>query len=100
METTVEYTGDRMYVTSDYQNVIRKIRKLKEQHPDEVKIDYEPEKNDGCICAWLPTKWLRIAPPPKRELTDEQKQELNRRLSLAREKQKALKECAGNTEIL
>jgi len=42
METTVAYTGDRMYVTSDYQNVIRKIRKLKEQHPDEVKIDYEP----------------------------------------------------------
>lgn len=88
METTVAYTGDRMYVTSDYQNVIRKIRKLKEQHPDEVKIDYEPEKNDGCICAWLPTKWLRIAPPPKRELTDEQRKAASERMRALAQKQK------------
>lgn len=88
METTVEYTGDRMYVTSDYQNVIRKIRKLKEQHPDEVKIDFEPEKNDGCICAWLPTKWLKIGPPRTVTMTDEQKEASRQRLALMREKQR------------
>ena len=88
METTVEYTDKVMYVSSDFPNIIRKIKKYREQYPDEVEITQEPEHNDGCICAKLPTKWLKISPPIKREMTDEQRKAAAERMRAFAQKQK------------
>ena len=85
METCINYCSDECaYVSSDERRWVNRIRKLNDEHPEEVRIIREPENNDGCIYATVPIKWVRIAPPPKRELTDEQRDELRERLALAR----------------
>lgn len=85
METCINYCADGCaYVSSDERRWVNRIRKLKDEHPEEVRIIREPENNDGCIYATVPVKWVRIAPPPKRVLTDEQRDELRERLALAR----------------
>lgn len=80
METCFNYCGDKGFFSSDERKFVNKVRKLKEQYPDKVRIIAEPEDNDGCIYAELPREWLRIAPPVKRVLTDEQKQKCAERL--------------------
>lgn len=87
METCCEYTDKTLFVSSDHQKWINKIRKLADQYPDDVEIKNRPEENDGCICATMPSDWLRISPPRKVEMSEEQKAELAERLRLAREKQ-------------
>ena len=87
IETCCEYTDKTLFVSSDHQKWINKIRKLADQYPDDVTIKNRPEENDGCICATMPSDWLRISPPRKVEMTEEQKTELAERLRLAREKQ-------------
>ena len=73
-ETCVTYCDkDMAFFSSDERKWITKIRKLKEQYPEEVSIDQEPEKNNGCICAKIPQGWVRIAPKAKRIFTEEQK---------------------------
>ena len=49
---------------------INKIKKLKEEHPDDIKIIAENE--DGSICAKLPMKYLKISAP--RKVSEEQRQ--------------------------
>lgn len=88
METCCEYTDKTLFVSSDHQKWINRIRKLSEQYPDDVTIKNRPEENDGCICATMPSEWLRISPPRKVDLSEEQKAELSERLRMAREKQK------------
>lgn len=88
IETCCEYTDKTLFVSSDHQKWINKIKKLAEQYPDDVEIKNRPEENDGCICATMPSDWLRISPPRRVEMTEEQKAELAERLRLAREKQK------------
>ena len=85
METCLDYTTrECAYFSSDEQKFIRKIRKLKEKYPDEVRIIKEPEDNDGCIYCMIPIQWFTIKPPMKRVLTDEQKQEIADRLKASR----------------
>lgn len=88
METCCEYTDKTLFVSSDHQKWINRIRKLSEQYPNDVTIKNRPEENDGCICATMPSEWLRISPPRKVDLSEEQKAELSERLRMAREKQK------------
>ena len=81
METCFNYTDrDRGYFSSDERRHINKVLKLKEKHPDDVRIIKMPEENDGCIYAELPSCWLKISPPVKRELTEEERQEIADRL--------------------
>lgn len=81
METCFNYTEkEHGYFSSDERKFISKIRKLKEQYPDEVRIIAEPEENDGCIYAELPTAWFTIRVPRKIDLTDEQRQILSERM--------------------
>ena len=81
METSFNCTDrDKGYISSDERKHINKIRKLNEQHPDEVRIIREPEQNDGCIYAEIPVSWFSIRPPVKRVLTDEQRQEMSDRM--------------------
>ena len=87
METCCEYTDKTLFVSSDHQKWINKIRKLAEQYPDDVTIKNRPEENDGCICATMPSDWLRISPHRKVEMTEERKAELAERLKAYRKNQ-------------
>lgn len=87
METCCEYTDKTLFVSSDHQKWINRIRKLAEAYPRDVTIENKPEDNDGCICATMPAEWLRISPPRKVDMTDERKAELAERLKMMREKQ-------------
>ena len=81
METCFNYTEkEHGYFSSDERKWIGRVRRLAEKYPDQVLIIAEPENNDGCIYCELPTSWLRIQPPAKRNLTDEQREELSVRM--------------------
>ena len=85
METCFNYTDREIaYFSSDERRFINKVRRLKEQYPDQVRIIAEPEENDGCIYAEMPTEWFTIRVPKKINLTDEQKQILSERLKRVR----------------
>ena len=84
METCFNYCGEQGYFCSDERKWVTKVRKLKERFPDEVRIIAEPEDNDGCIYAELPTEWLRVQPPKKMNYTDEQKRRMVERLNRGR----------------
>ena len=73
METCCNYTSKEMFVSTDERWLINRIFRLAENKPGEVEILHHPQDNDGCLCCKLPSNWLKITPPAKRELTDEQK---------------------------
>lgn len=68
-------------VTFNRQKFANRIRKLKEQYPDQVKIIADGPSNGGYCYAHIPSDWVRIGPPPKRELTEEQRQEYRDRFA-------------------
>ena len=68
METCCEYLDDKvMWVSSDQQKIINRVRKLAELYPDSVTIKRQPEQNDGCIYATMPAEWLKLNPPRKEQ---------------------------------
>ena len=77
-------------VTFTNQKHINRMKKLYEERGDEFK--YFKENSDGSVCAKVPLKWIKInagALPgtgKKREMTDEQKEELRKRLAEGRAK--------------
>ena len=89
METSIAYTDyEKAVISSDEQKWHRRIRNLKEEYPDLVRIKNEPETNDGNMVAEIPTKWVRvkgIGPRRKVNMTDEQKNEAAERLRKYRE---------------
>lgn len=81
METCFNYCDLAAgFFSSDERKWINKVRKLKEEHPNEVEIIKQPEDNDGCIYAKLPTAWFKLRPPVKRDFTEEQLQEMRERM--------------------
>lgn len=79
METCANYMDDRMFVSSDERKFINKIRQLAKEYPMDVTIIAQPETNDGCIYAKMPSKWFSIKPPTKRNFTDEQREAMSER---------------------
>ena len=85
METCFNYVDkENGFFSSDERKYITKVRKLKEKYPDQVRIIREPEDNDGCIYAEMPTAWFTIHVPKKMDLTEEQRQILRDRLNRSR----------------
>ncbi len=80
METCCEYTDSVMWVSTDERRMITRMMKLIAEHPDETEIIKRPEENDGCLCCKVPSTWLKIAPPVKREMSDEQKAAASQRM--------------------
>lgn len=81
METCFNYVDkEKGFFSSDERRFITKIRKLQAKYPEQVRIIKEPEDNDGCIYAELPTAWFTIRVPKKMNLTDEKRQELSERM--------------------
>ena len=86
METCFNYcSADKAFFSSDERRWINRVRKLAQEHPEQVRIIAEPEQNDGCIYCELPIRCLRVVFPTKPELTEEQKQEGAERLRMYRE---------------
>lgn len=96
-ETSCTYSnGSALYFSSDERRWINKIHKLKEEYPDQVAILAEPETNDGCVYCSVPADWLKLKPPVKRTMTEEQKAAARERMMKAREN---LAQMQGVVEI-
>lgn len=80
-ENCIEWlTGQNMIVLSlTQERMINKVRKLKQKFPDEVKIK---TNKDGSICAKMPLSYLKLNHTERepKELTDEEKKEIRKRL--------------------
>lgn len=85
-ETCIDTTNEVDYATvcSSEQKWINKIKKLHEEHPNEVQILYSPEDNQGVVVAHVPKTWMKLSPPRQVNYTDEQKAAMAERLAVAR----------------
>ena len=87
-ETVFECSGDFPHatITSNEQKWVNKLKKLKEQRPDEVQIICLPEDNGGYVLAHVPKTWMKLSPPRAVNYTEEQKEALRERMANARNK--------------
>lgn len=78
-ENNVEFLTGQRKVTFTFtaRKFINKMKKYKESHPDDIDFI---ENSDGSIWGHVPLKWLKISPPRKVELTEEQKAERSARM--------------------
>ena len=85
-ENVIEFLNNQHTITVSFcmQKWINKIKKLKELHPDDVKI--LAENDDGSICAKLPIKYLKISAPKR--VSEEQRQSASERFKKMRENNK------------
>ena len=58
------------------------LAKLAEQHPDEVEC--VAVNRVGSVMYHVPASWLRLRPPAKRNMTEEEKQVLRDRINAIR----------------
>lgn len=85
METALNYLDDKiMYISTDEPKWKNRLLKLAAERPDEITITNRPEDNDGCLCCKCPAQWLKIAPPARRDLSDEERAAIGERLKSAR----------------
>ncbi len=79
-ENALEFMVGDIYCTGSFtsQRHINRIKKLHERY--EKDFCYLVENRDGSVCAKFPLSWLRIVPPTRREMTEEQKEDLRQRL--------------------
>lgn len=83
-ETDLDHIGGNDYwgVSTGEQKWRNRLAKLHEQYPDEVKL--MAANKDGSVFYHIPKDWVKISPPIKRNLTEEQKAELRDRMMNAR----------------
>ena len=82
-ENVIEFLTNQQTITFTFsaRKWVNKIKKLSQDHPDEV---HYIENKDGSICGHIPYKYLKISPPRKIELTDEQRAVMADRLVRSR----------------
>ena len=85
METAFEHLDGRhtWTVSTDERTWKNKLEKLAEKYPEDVELI--AKNKDGSVLYHIPVKWLKVRPPVKRDLTDEQRAELAERIKNARE---------------
>ena len=86
-ENAIEWLDldEQVMVTLHGGKLKNRVLKLAKEYPDEVTIKVHPENNHGYLVAHLPKKWVKITPPVKRELSEEQKAVLRERIAHARD---------------
>jgi hypothetical protein len=74
-ENVIEWiNGDKeAAITASQKKVINKLRKLHEENPEEVVLI---TNQDGSVFAKVPTDWIKIKKPTRRELTEEERLEM------------------------
>lgn len=82
IEVGINYTDrdEHAFFSANEKRHVKNILRLAEQYPDEVTVKIMPEKNGGHILAWIPKRWIRISPPRKLDLTDEQRAAISDRM--------------------
>lgn len=83
-EVSVEFIKGEKYLTwySDDFAIIRHIKKLQNEHPDDVVVVVEDESS---IVVHVPVNWFREPKPKaKREMTEEQRLAAAERLAKGR----------------
>lgn len=81
METCLEYTAKTMWISTAEKWLITRIMRLRDVHPEEVEIVKTPQGNDGCcLYCKVPSKWLKVSPPKRVNMTDEQRKAVGERL--------------------
>lgn len=89
METIITYNeAEQTASVFTYNTALRnKLSRLAEEYPDECKL--EKTAWDGKVVDYtVPKRWVKVSPPRKVNMTDEQKQALAERLQNAREQNK------------
>jgi hypothetical protein len=86
-ETSVEYLACDQHATfySSEAKWIRKMHELQSEYPEEVTITHQSQ---DYILVHIPKTWLKIKPPRKMTLTDDQRQAAAQRLYEARKAKK------------
>jgi hypothetical protein len=84
-ETVFEHLdGNKTFtVSTDERTWKNRLVKLAEQHPDDVEC--VAVNRDGSVMYHVPASWVRLRPPVKRNLTDEQRAALADRIKSVRE---------------
>lgn len=85
VETGFDYYGDdeKAWFSSSEKKWIKKVNGLMKKFPGEVEVIRSPEENDGCLYARLPKSWLRISPPRKIEISDEERERRRAQAAIA-----------------
>jgi hypothetical protein len=83
-ETNIEWiAGEKIGVLSSAEpKYIKLMHDLKEKFPKEVDIAHT--NPDGSVFVKLPVKWIKIAPPAKRNLSSEERQKRRDRINAFR----------------
>lgn len=83
-ENVIEWINgqDTIAVTLSQGRYISKVKKLAQQHPNQVKI--LSENDDGSIFAHLPLRALKLNLSAKRELSEEERKKIGVRLHSGR----------------
>lgn len=62
-----------------------RLQKLTAERPDECRLDPDQRLTENGAAAFIvPKRWVKVAPPRTRNLTDEQKAEIVARFAAAR----------------
>ena len=89
-ETSIEYLScnDHATLYSSETKWIRKIKQLKLEYPNDITIKNEDSES---IVVHIPKSWLKVTPPRKMTLTDEQREAAKERMLTARKNKKVRK---------
>ena len=91
-ETTINVfpknVSDRALVFTCIPNMVKRIKKLRDDYPDDVVLT----EGDGFVDASIPRGWVKIQPKRKCTLTEEQKRANAERLAALREAKKEAKQ--------
>ena len=89
-ETSIEYLScnDHATLYSSEAKWMRKIKQLQSDYPDSVQIMNETSES---MVVHIPKSWLKVTPPRKMTLTDEQRAAASDRMTKARQKKGANK---------
>lgn len=83
-ETVFEHLDgkDTWTVSTDERTWKNRLAKLAEQNPAEVEC--VAQNKDGSVMYHVPARWVKLSPPRKVNMTDEQRAALAERLKSAR----------------
>lgn len=83
-ELSINYLSEdgHAVISTDERKWVNRIYKLAEEHPDEVEIT--TVFKDGFVTAHIPKSWIKVKPPAKRSLTEEQREAYVERMRMAR----------------
>ena len=86
-ENNIEFLRGQERATAYFtqRRFINRIKKFKEEHPDDVEIY---ENSDGSVLVHFPVKWIHITPSRKIQITEERRERLREQLKRVRESTK------------